>query len=653
MTVCPKGSGGVPCSPLTPLVNVTGISISNPVTADQNGNYFFCTNTPNKYMVQIGGAGLATAVQDGTVVPGDPQNPVITTLTVTGNATIGGTLGVTGTSTLGTVNNTGGALNGSLGATTPNTITATSVTASGALVASSASVPKSNNHFVIDGCNPGISSPTYAFSSTGINTAIAAAIAAGGGIVDATGCGGQSATMTAEIDVGNASFVPVLLLLPQSGVWTWNLTDGVSYGVKVFNKSSIIGSCTGEGCAMTLQVGNTANMVATVGTPSTGLCGYVKLQGFQAAAASGATLTKAALYITNICDSTRIESVAAVVNGQTGVLVSNACCGIVFQNLVSEGNQVANSVPLVLNEASVINADVTFVGGSFVHPGAGKNAILFSSAAGNNNFGINFLGIHLESNNTDTTTPLVLFPTVAGSARFFGGGQIWQDSSTAYAFNRPAASSFDFTVEGFRMLGGAGADFNAINDQTPSPAVTVLANNTNGLAPHYTTERIFLGSTLQLSAAGQIQFGGAGDNLINRDASGRLKITNNLLVSTLACLANIDTCIGRAAAGLVSSPSISASGIAAGLTGTGACATFSNQTGGPWAGSAKCTGVTAASTLTITPGQTAPNGWTCSVYDETTRANLFQQTSHTTTTCVLTATSVTQNDVFVFKAIAF
>jgi hypothetical protein len=96
-----------------------------------------------------------------------------------------------------------------------------------------------------------------------------------------------------------------------------------------------------------------------------------------------------------------------------------------------------------------------------------------------------------------------------------------------------------------------------------------------------------------------------------------------------------------------------ASGTAAALTGTGACATFSNQVGGQWAGSAKCTAATAASTLTITFSNTAPNGWTCDVWDETTRANLFQQTAHATTSCTLTVTSVTQNDIFVFKAIAF
>lgn len=102
----------------------------------------------------------------------------------------------------------------------------------------------------------------------------------------------------------------------------------------------------------------------------------------------------------------------------------------------------------------------------------------------------------------------------------------------------------------------------------------------------------------------------------------------------------------------ISGPEL-ASGTAAGLTGTGACATITTQAGGSWAGTGKCTGTTGASTLIITPGTTAPNGWNCNVQDITTRANLFQQTADNTTTCTLTVTSVTQNDVFVFEATAF
>lgn len=89
------------------------------------------------------------------------------------------------------------------------------------------------------------------------------------------------------------------------------------------------------------------------------------------------------------------------------------------------------------------------------------------------------------------------------------------------------------------------------------------------------------------------------------------------------------------------------------ITGTGACGTVTTQSGGATAGTFKCTGITGASTATITFAKTAPSGWTCDVWDETTRADNPSQTSHSQTTCVVTAAAIAQNDVLVFKAFAW
>lgn len=108
------------------------------------------------------------------------------------------------------------------------------------------------------------------------------------------------------------------------------------------------------------------------------------------------------------------------------------------------------------------------------------------------------------------------------------------------------------------------------------------------------------------------------------------------------------------AAGVIKTAAVVSGGAAAAFTGsTGACATTGTQSGGSMAGRVTCTAATAASTLVIVPGTTAPNGWICTAFDQTTRANLLQQTATTTTNCTLTATSITQNDVIVFQAIAF
>jgi hypothetical protein len=107
----------------------------------------------------------------------------------------------------------------------------------------------------------------------------------------------------------------------------------------------------------------------------------------------------------------------------------------------------------------------------------------------------------------------------------------------------------------------------------------------------------------------------------------------------------------------ISSPTISgggpiAGGSAAGLSGTGACATITTQKGGAWAGQATCTGTTGASTIVITPGTTAPNGWSCTASDLTTAANILRQSAVSLTACTIAGT-VNAKDVLTFTAVAY
>lgn len=96
-----------------------------------------------------------------------------------------------------------------------------------------------------------------------------------------------------------------------------------------------------------------------------------------------------------------------------------------------------------------------------------------------------------------------------------------------------------------------------------------------------------------------------------------------------------------------------ATGTAATLSGTGACATLTTQTGGSWAGSAVCTGTTGASTLVITAGGTAAHGFVCHGSDITSGHELAApQSGNSTTTCTLKFSSVTQNDVVNFDVVA-
>jgi hypothetical protein len=95
-----------------------------------------------------------------------------------------------------------------------------------------------------------------------------------------------------------------------------------------------------------------------------------------------------------------------------------------------------------------------------------------------------------------------------------------------------------------------------------------------------------------------------------------------------------------------------ASGRQPSLSGTGACATITTQKGGSWAGSFVCTGTTGASTITVTPGVTAPNGWVLTAYDMTGGVR-GAQTGYTTTTATASISSVTQNDALSFTVVAF
>jgi hypothetical protein len=90
-----------------------------------------------------------------------------------------------------------------------------------------------------------------------------------------------------------------------------------------------------------------------------------------------------------------------------------------------------------------------------------------------------------------------------------------------------------------------------------------------------------------------------------------------------------------------------------GATGTGACATITTIKGHIFSGSLTCTGSTGASTIVLTPGQTAVNGWRCSADDMTTNTNLPHQSANNQTTCTLTVASVSANDVITFQLAQF
>jgi hypothetical protein len=123
---------------------------------------------------------------------------------------------------------------------------------------------------------------------------------------------------------------------------------------------------------------------------------------------------------------------------------------------------------------------------------------------------------------------------------------------------------------------------------------------------------------------------------------------------------------GTPAAGCVTAPSNTTScygalatvapPVAAGplptLTGTGACTTITAQKGGNWSGQATCTGPTGPTTLTITPGVTAPTALQCHGSDAT-HSVPGAQSGISASTCTLSFPNVTSNDTITFTLTSY
>jgi hypothetical protein len=84
------------------------------------------------------------------------------------------------------------------------------------------------------------------------------------------------------------------------------------------------------------------------------------------------------------------------------------------------------------------------------------------------------------------------------------------------------------------------------------------------------------------------------------------------------------------------------------FVGTGACLTMTTQKGGAFTGQVTCTGTTGVATVTITPSQTAINGFQCSGSDAT-NTLAGSQRNVANNSCQLNFTAVTSGDVVTFE----
>jgi hypothetical protein len=114
--VCNMPATGAPCSP-TALIYSDPLltqALTNPITTDGMGNYFFYA-APGQYEIEISGPGITTKQIPNVILPSDPANPTFSSLStsggisafalnLSGNLTVNGSTTVVGNLASGTLN---------------------------------------------------------------------------------------------------------------------------------------------------------------------------------------------------------------------------------------------------------------------------------------------------------------------------------------------------------------------------------------------------------------------------------------------------------------------------------------------------------------------------------------------------------------------
>ncbi len=331
--------------------------------------------------------------------------------------------------------------------------------------------PKINNVFYVDGV-------TYPFSTAGLQAAIAAAIAVGGGTVDARGMG--SFNITSEIDVGNHAQIPVTLLLPQAATWTVSgITNGTSCAIKQFSQSSILGPGTAGSSAMVIHGGaNTNNLDSLYCTEAApvGNGSYVRAEGFLLYNPNGATMANGAMNVQATFDDSEFRDVTVASYGTVGLNVHGiVCCGTTFTNVTSNANHVANSIPVQIIGGAPGPVAIAFYNLSANHPGPGRNAIVLS-AIGNGN-GVHFYNTYSEGNNSDNTTANISSGSTAGPIEFYGLTCNDKAGSTAYCLDMPNPGSGQASLHIYGMHQLVGGSANCVNDHYTPKTVAPASGN--------------------------------------------------------------------------------------------------------------------------------------------------------------------------------
>ncbi|HEX3472625.1 MAG TPA: hypothetical protein VHT28_15700 [Silvibacterium sp.] len=266
-------------------------------------------------------------------------------------------------------------------------------------------------------------------ASVKINGCIVAVISAGGGTCDATKLGGMQ-KMSQSIRLGSPASVKdrigITLLLPDTGVWSWHLTDGSSCGIYQYSSTSIIGNQPGGGGnRIVLAADSGSKMDAIYCTDASPIgADYVRAEGFSVwNNQAGSTFQNGVIHIRDAVDQSSFARIFGENYYGDVWHVESACCGVKFENIhaTSNGSIVKNGskggVPLTIGPGKV--RAISFYDSSVNQPGNGSPDILIK---GGNVMAVNFFDLYMEGNGgIDDKTPMVFIAPDVGPIHFFGG----------------------------------------------------------------------------------------------------------------------------------------------------------------------------------------------------------------------------------------
>jgi hypothetical protein len=331
-------------------------------------------------------------------------------------------------------------------------------------------------------------------ASIKINACITAVISSGGGVCDATGFVGPQ-QMSQEIDLGSrvsaASLIGVTLLLPDSAVWSWHLTDASSCGIRQYSSTSLLGHQPGGGGNRTVLTANSAAQMDSIYCTDNSPSGvYARAEGFAVwNNQAGNIFANGVVHIRNVVDQSRFQNIFAENYYGDVWHVESACCGASFENIQGTSNGTdslaslsGGGIPLTLGPGKV--RAVSFHDSGFNAPGFGYPDIMMTGESAV--LGVSFYNTYMEGNGTiDSTTPMVYIGPYAGPVHFFGGVANTEQPSLSNSKSVFENHGFYLDISAFEAINTT----LGINDVTAGVKIPVWDFSANlGTLPPYQTK---------------------------------------------------------------------------------------------------------------------------------------------------------------------